>query len=121
MPTILVAEDSLTARIFLRHLLLEALPSASILEAEDGMTALKAMTQSKVDLIVTDLMMPGMDGQSLLNVLRRNPMFRTKPVLIVSGATQILDPSHADDRHLKVLPKPPHLEQIQRALQSLLG
>lgn len=84
--SILVVDDSVTMRRFMRHTLEEGLPGSTLMEAEDGKTALRVLTGSRVDLIVTDLQMPGMDGQSFIQMLRRNGILRKKPVLVVTGS-----------------------------------
>jgi PAS domain S-box-containing protein len=53
--------------------------------APDGSAALKAATDRPPDLILTDVMMPGLDGFGLLRELRRQPGTRETPVILVSA------------------------------------
>lgn len=69
-----------------RKLALEALPSHSVIEANSGEQALALVQEQKVDLVLTDIRMPGMDGFALLEHLRaKNPEL---PVLAVSGCLE---------------------------------
>jgi CheY-like chemotaxis protein len=69
--TVLVVEDDSDNRELLR-VALQA-HGASVVEAEEVMTAQACVRQLKIDLIVTDLALPGRDGASLLKWLRAQP------------------------------------------------
>lgn len=56
-----------------------------VLEAADGSEGLQHLHGETVDLIITDLNMPGMDGLAFLRALRRTPAHRSLPVLVLSG------------------------------------
>src|SRR5262245_33679311 len=83
--TLLVVEDSPTVRLYVKKVLESSFAQAQLLEAADGKTALNAMKSQKVDLIITDLAMEGMDGGSFLHMLKRNAVLAKKPVLVLSG------------------------------------
>ena len=117
---VLLAEDSATARMWLRYVFSSIIDGIQIEEAEDGRTALKVLTASRVDLVVTDLQMPGMDGNSLIHVLRRNAVLRRKPILVVTGAAESFGADLGQDPFLRVLSKPPRPEQIIQAVEELL-
>lgn len=59
--------------------------------ATDGRTALAGVLGRPPDLIILDLMMPGLDGFELLKLLRLDPTCESVPVLIVSARTQQKD------------------------------
>ena len=59
--------------------------------AEDGIEALRAAEQHKPDVIVLDLMMPGMDGFELLRQLKDRRDLRDVPVIVLSGRKQEQD------------------------------
>ena len=82
----LVVEDSPSVRIYLRAALEAGFPSCRVLEAGDGRAALQELTRNRVHLIVTDLRMPGMDGEGFLQLLAKNPVLHKKPVLVFSAA-----------------------------------
>ena len=56
-------------------------------EAENGRVALERLTQALPDLIILDLIMPEMDGFEFLIELRKQPAFKTVPVVVVTAAT----------------------------------
>ena len=76
---ILLIEDSPTIRNMLRRILEKSFPGCIIREASEGREALSEMSNKKVDFIITDLQMPGMDGQTFLKMLHHNPLLRNKP------------------------------------------
>lgn len=121
---ILVVDDSVTMRLYLRHSLQALFPGSHVMEAEDGKTALRSLTTARVDLIITDLQMPGMDGQSLVQVLRRNPLLRRKPILVISGALDApleRELRALGDGALELLAKPVEAVDLQRAVARLLA
>ena len=69
--TVLVIEDDADARELLRVALQSH--GASVLEAEEVMTAQECVRRLKVNLIVTDLVLPGRDGAAFLKWLRQQP------------------------------------------------
>lgn len=79
VPHVLVVDDEPDFRRLVR----QALPALVVLEAADGEEALKRVEEDKLDLVLTDLCMPGMDGFGLLTALRSR--FPGLPVLAVSG------------------------------------
>jgi two-component system chemotaxis response regulator CheY len=82
----LVVEDSPSVRLYLRAALEKGFQPCRVLEAGDGRAALQELTRNRVHLIVTDLRMPGMDGEGFLQLLAKNPVLCKKPVLVFSAA-----------------------------------
>jgi PAS domain S-box-containing protein len=81
-PRILLVEDEAT----LREHLAQALSDEYVVEtAGDGREALRAVMQALPELIVTDIVMPGIDGIELLKTLRSTRRTQTVPVLLISG------------------------------------
>ncbi len=56
-----------------------------VVTAADGMEALELLVSSDVDLLVTDLNMPNMDGYELIRAVRENPSYSALPVIILSS------------------------------------
>src|SRR5688500_1755310 len=56
--------------------------------AADGRQALDRLEEAEPDLLVTDFMMPGMNGAHLVTALREIPRYATLPVLMISGAPE---------------------------------
>ena len=84
MPNILLVEDHPVMRPTLRDLL--ALEGYAVQTAEDGLDALRQLEDRPFDLIITDFMMPQMDGLGLLKALRANARFQRMPVLMFTAA-----------------------------------
>ncbi|MBF0339721.1 MAG: response regulator [Magnetococcales bacterium] len=81
MATILVADDDESFRVYLVTILKQA--GHTVLEAEDGQSAMERFAASPVDLIITDIFMPKMDGIDLLSALLMDrPQTR---VIAISG------------------------------------
>jgi signal transduction histidine kinase len=76
--TVLMADDDASFRAILRNLL--AGIAHRVIEAEDGAQALDALAGNQVDLVLADLMMPGMDGRALLDQLPAS-----MPAIVVTG------------------------------------
>lgn len=81
MARILVVEDDPKLREFLENAL--ALAGHSVACSEDGMEALQAQQEHPADLIILDLLLPGMDGFAFLQHLRQN--WDEVPVLVLTG------------------------------------
>ena len=58
-----------------------------VLLAENGYEALKVCELEKPDLIITDLVMPVMDGMDVLTKLRKNPLTSDIPIIALSTAS----------------------------------
>src|SRR5271169_4355749 len=78
---ILVVDDEKNIREGLRKSL--ELDGFQALTASDGVDALKVIEQDEVDLVITDLKMPHMSGEKLLNILNQKHPFL--PVIILTG------------------------------------
>ncbi|MCB0586829.1 MAG: response regulator [Phaeodactylibacter sp.] len=80
--TILVAEDDLSMRKLLREELQEA--GYHVVEAANGLEALDKLKQERIDLVILDIMMPGMNGFDTAAVIKNNPKTMDVPILIHS-------------------------------------
>jgi two-component system, chemotaxis family, chemotaxis protein CheY len=59
-----------------------------VMEAVDGVDALEKLEHKKVDLVLTDLNMPNMDGIELIKNLRGKPSFRFIPIIFLTTESQ---------------------------------
>jgi DNA-binding response OmpR family regulator len=110
--TVLVVDDETAIRRVVRRALERN--GAEVLEAEGGETALALLQcddHDQVDLVITDLMMPGIGGLALAEVLS---VFRPElPVLAMSGNP----PAPSPDRRLPLLLKPFTLPELLVAIR----
>jgi CheY-like chemotaxis protein len=84
--TVLVVEDSKLFRVEKEHVLKNA--GYLVLSAADGMEALKVARESLPDLILLDMMLPGIDGTLVLRTLKADPATAQIPVVVVSSLSQ---------------------------------
>ena len=90
MSTVLVVDDTALARESVAKLLeYEGFQTVKAANGKDGYATLYERTP---DLILLDLMMPQMDGVTFLRMLRRSPVWKDVPVIVLTGV--------ADDDHL---------------------
>jgi len=80
----LVVEDSPTMRQMISFSL-RRFQNAEIIEAVDGLDALRKLSGPlKIDLILTDINMPVMDGLKLVSMVRQNASLRDIPIIIIT-------------------------------------
>ena len=82
-PTILVVDDAVTVRTVERMVLERA--GYQVLTAGDGIEALATLRSSTVDLVVTDIEMPRMDGLELTRVIRSDPRLTQTGIIMVTA------------------------------------
>jgi len=83
MQTVLVVEDSKLLRINSERILKKA--GYLVVTAVDGMEALTIARESRPDLILLDMMLPKLDGPSVLQALKADPATAQIPVVVVTG------------------------------------
>lgn len=81
--TFLVVEDSPTMRQLISFSL-KRFKNARIIEAVDGVDALKKLSGERIDLILTDINMPVMDGLKLVSLVRQNAQLQSIPIIIIT-------------------------------------
>ena len=84
MSTILVVDDTALARDAVAKLL--EYEGFKTMRAKNGKEAWAMMYHDRPDLVVLDLMMPEMDGVTFLSLVRRDPLWRGLPVVVLTGA-----------------------------------
>ncbi len=82
---ILIVDDDATARNLYQQLAIQALPGRIIQTAQNGIQALAMMEDTIPGLVILDLMMPEMDGFTVLEKMRNQNATQSIPVIIVSG------------------------------------
>jgi two-component system, chemotaxis family, chemotaxis protein CheY len=118
--TFLIVEDSPTMRQLLVFTL-RRLKDCRIIEAVDGVDALRKLTTERVDLVITDINMPMMDGLKLISVIRGDARTKRLPIVIVSteGAEEDRKRGLALGADAYV-PKPVQPSDLLRVVASLL-
>ncbi len=118
LPTLVVAEDNEALRAFVvKHLA----SSFRVIEAGDGAQALRLIRQHQPDVVLSDLMMPELDGLELCAALKADPALVNIPFVLLTARADIDTrltgfEKGADD----YLMKPFHLEELRARLRSQL-
>ncbi len=122
MKRIVIADDSSTARMFIKRCLdIIGLGDAEIVEAEHGKEALAAAKAEPTDLLLTDLNMPVMDGETLLKWVKASPKLCEMPVVIITSAgNPAKEQELLELGALKVLNKPVAPPMLMEALESFI-
>jgi two-component system chemotaxis response regulator CheY len=82
---VLIVDDSPSMRKIIRRVItLSGFEATTCLEAGDGLEALTVLDSSAVDLVLTDINMPNMNGEELVARLAADPRRSTIPVLVIS-------------------------------------
>lgn len=86
--TVLVADDDVDMRLYLATCMRGlGLGIGTVIEAANGRDALVLARAHRFDLVVSDVMMPGLDGLALCRALKADPATASVPFLLVSGET----------------------------------
>ncbi|HUI09967.1 MAG TPA: response regulator [Bacteroidota bacterium] len=100
---ILLVDDELDYRLLIRTVLMSR--GCDVVLAENGLEALEKARGATIDLVITDIYMPVMDGIKMSKALRAQPEFAKVPILYLSGY---------DDQHTLEAVKDPRYEGFLR-------
>lgn len=118
MGTILIVEDTLSEMELISHYLRES--GYSVISAVSAREALNIAVEKRPDVIVTDIVMPGMSGFELCRNLKKNPVTGRVPVIICTSKNQEIDRlwgmKQGADAYIT---KPFTREQLVRAIKSV--
>ncbi len=92
--------------------------------AKNGVEALERLREVRPDVIITDLMMPGMGGAELVRRVRADARIATIPIILLtgSGRAKALEEMGDDAQHLRaILLKPVKLSDLHDAVESALA
>jgi two-component system chemotaxis response regulator CheY len=120
MKTILTVDDSVS----IRHLLKLALGSLGygVVDASDAAEGLAIARSRSVNLVITDLNMPGMDGISFIRQLRQLPPYRGVPIVILTTESDEATKQQAKAAGATGwITKPFKQEQLIAVTKKLLG
>lgn len=121
MPNILIVEDSPTMRQLITFAM-KRIANSRVIEATDGVDALKKLSSDKIDLILCDINMPVMDGLKLVSLVRGNQAFKDIPIIMVTteGAEEDRKRAIAIGANA-YLPKPIQTQELIRLVNTYLG
>jgi len=122
MATILLVDDEDLLREGVREIL--EMSDHTVIEAGDGLQALEKFAVNNVDLVITDVVMPNMDGVDFVTKLRE--MFPDVPILTISGGSRVVSARFGLDSALlsganASLTKPFNAKQLLEKVNQLLS
>jgi CheY-like chemotaxis protein len=112
--TVLIVDDEEAVRDYLRVLLEQA--GYSVLALGDGQSALDFLQRLRVDAVLVDLMMPGVDGWEVTRIMRSDARLRTIPIIVFSAAGDAAPPGVA-----ATLLKPSTAEELLATVDRVLA
>jgi two-component system, chemotaxis family, chemotaxis protein CheY len=120
---IMVVEDSPSMRAYVTTAV-EELPVGSeidIIEAGSGFEALKLLPHHQLDVILTDINMPDINGLELVSFIKNHPTYKSIPILVISTESSEEDRRRAEALGAEgYLVKPFEQEELLDKLKSLL-
>lgn len=116
--TILIVEDEDPVRMFARRALENK--GYVVLEADSGESGLEILntTTAKIDLLITDVVMPNMDGPALVKAARVDRPYL--PVIFVSGYAEDMFRKNLEAEEFQFLPKPFTLKDLAEKVKAIL-
>lgn len=119
-PTVLIADDDLEILTMVRTLLRRR--DIKLLEASDGEEAMRLIRENVPDLVVLDVMMPGMSGWEICKAIREDGDLSSIGIIMLTGIGERLNemtsPLYGADAHLD---KPFELSALDEAVTRVLG
>jgi len=121
MPdTILVVDDDPVTRRVLQHYLGRA--GFQVITAQNGRDAIKLAKRELPQLIILDVVMPGMDGWTVLKSIQESEVMSTIPVLMLSGNAELVIKEESFNSGAQaLLVKPINPEQLIMVVRRLLA
>ena len=120
MITILVVEDTPSERELMSHYLRES--GYTVIDAVSAQEALGKAIEQKPDVIITDVVMPGMSGFELCRSLKKHPVTERVPIIICTSKNQEIDRLWGMKQGADVyVTKPFTREQLVRAIKSVVA
>lgn len=120
---ILIVDDSASMRQVVKKIInMSGFPVAEFYEAGNGLEGLEECKSKSIDVILTDLNMPQMDGFTFIDKLQENEKFHEIPVVVVSteGRSTVIE-QVTNMGVVEYIKKPFHPELIAETLKNLLG
>lgn len=119
-PTILIIDDDQTFRSIMREILERA--GYRIFTAAGVADAYETLLEMQPDLILTDIMMPEIDGLTLVRFLRSNPRWEAIPLVVVSARVMEADREAAQQAGADAfIEKPFTMKHLTRTIASFLA
>lgn len=117
---VLIVDDEPSLRALVRANL--EVDGLEVIEAIDGIEGIKRMRESKPDLVLLDIMMPGKDGIEVLEEVAADPDLRDIPILMLTAKGELEDMERGAELGARGhITKPFDPEQMVRTVKAALG
>lgn len=117
--TILIIDDFASVRLY--HMSFLTRKGYRCIGANDGAEALARLQESPIDLILLDMVMPGMDGEAFIAHLDQKAGHNLIPILAITSEASLAQASLGDGRRaVRVLSKPVMPDTLLWGVQQLL-
>ena len=119
MRSVLVVDDEFGIAEVLEALLVDS--GYRVTCAINGVQGLQRLHESPVDLVLLDMMMPLMDGPTMLAKLRADPRHVATPVIVMSGLPRDVAESRVKEPFQAYLQKPFMIQALFETIEAALG
>jgi len=121
MKKVLIAEDDEVSREIIVDIV-ESMGLSSIQSSNGALTLKILYDNPDISLLISDIMMPELDGMMLIKILRGNNKFAKLPIIIISGVAAINEINHILELGLSVfLDKPVDTSKLKRHIEDMLN
>ena len=121
-PSVLLIEDSRHFRNLIAWLIRQRFPTVQMHEADDGITGLTSVGALQPDVLLVDIMLPGIDGVTLVTGLRSHAQFAKLKLIVVTGLDDAeLEPYAFALKDIPVIHKSSLATELPRLLGEALG
>ena len=116
---VLLVEDDRSVRRYLEVTLQRA--GYKVITAEDGLAGMKCALSAKVDVVLTDEVMPQMNGRALARFVRNNPKIAKLPIILLTGEENEHASTTDEDLIDAFLNKPVKAEELKKCLAKVVA
>src|SRR5207237_7943727 len=117
-PAVLLVEDDRSVRRYLEVTLMRF--GYTVITAQDGLDAMKQALSSRIDVVITDAIMPHLSGVELARFLRSNPKLSQLPIIMLTGQENKNADAPVDNLIDAFLYKPVRAEDLRSCVAELV-
>jgi two-component system chemotaxis response regulator CheY len=120
---VLVIDDSPAMRTLIRRVIdVSGLEADEVFEASDGQEALELLEREWVDVILTDINMPRMNGEEFVRRVAEAGLTRSIPIIVISTDGTVVRREHLKELGIRgYLVKPFQPEELKEQIEKVLG
>jgi two-component system, chemotaxis family, chemotaxis protein CheY len=119
---VLIVDDSAVMRaMILKTMRMSGLPLGDIYQAADGRQGIEILNGHWIDLVLLDINMPVMNGEQMIERMRKDPDLRATPVVVVSTEGSETRIERLQSKGTRFIHKPFSPEIIRDTVQDILG